>query len=266
MIDVISRVLPGLSPGRLPVFVRFIMGRIFPDWSSQKLGIGPNLLYEAAGYVAGVKKDTVIDTINRTGDVGTAVEELLSMKSQTTFFHEDLDIVYVYHALLQHLRTGRKKVPAGKTARGAETAGKRPPARRPVLPRIMLEELRIGVGEGSVREAIAKAFAVDSALVEHAAQAINDLGEVARLAKTGPAALAEVKITLFHPVRMMLAQQGTIAGMIEEHGSIAAEYKYDGSRFQFHKKGNWCRMIAPVRGCDCRPARCAVAAARVDRP
>ena len=51
------------------------------------------------------------------------------------------------------------------------------------LTRIMLEELRIGVGEGSVRDAIARAFSVDSALVEHAMQALNDAGEVARLAK-----------------------------------------------------------------------------------
>jgi DNA ligase 1 len=108
----------------------------------------------------------------------------------------------------------------------------------------MLEELRIGVGEGSVREAIARAFAVDSALVEHAQQALNDMGEVARLAKTGPSALADVRITPFHPVRMMLAQQGAIADMIEEHGQLAAEFKYDGSRFQFHKKGNWARLYS----------------------
>ena len=54
MIDVISKELPGLSEEELPVFVRFVMGRIFADWSSRKLGIGPNLLYEATGAVAGV--------------------------------------------------------------------------------------------------------------------------------------------------------------------------------------------------------------------
>ncbi len=95
-----------------------------------------------------------------------------------------------------------------------------------------------------MRDAIAKAFAVDSALVEHAMQALNDSGEVARLAKLGPDALRDVSITPFHPVRMMLAQQGSIADMIEEHGQIAAEYKYDGTRFQFHKKGNWARMYS----------------------
>ena len=43
---------------------------------------------------------------------------------------------------------------------------------------------------------------------------------------------------------MMLAQQGAIADMITAHGQVAAEFKYDGSRFQFHKKGNWARMYS----------------------
>ena len=43
---------------------------------------------------------------------------------------------------------------------------------------------------------------------------------------------------------MMLARQGTIAAMLEEEGVLAAEYKYDGTRFQFHKKGNECRIYS----------------------
>ena len=139
----------------------------------------------------------------------------------------------------------RGKNPSGKNClRSAGLLGNAHPLEGRYLARIMLEELRIGVGEGSVREAIARAFAVDSALVEHAMQALNDAGEVARLAKLGPDALRDVRITLFHPVRMMLAQQGTIPDMIKEHGQIAAEFKYDGSRFQFHKKGNWARLYS----------------------
>jgi hypothetical protein len=52
---------------------------------------------------------------------------------------------------------------------------------------------------------------VDVRHVEHAQQALNDLGEVALLARHGEGALAEVRIVPFRPVRMMLAQQGTIA-------------------------------------------------------
>jgi len=244
MIDIISRFLPTLSPEELPVFVRFVMGRIFPDWSSKKLGIGPNLLYEAIGYVAGMKKEQVIEKINTTGDAGRAVEELLSIKSQTTFFHEDLDLVRVYTELIAIAELEGKKSQREKLLAVRRLLGNAHPLEGRYLARIMLEELRIGVGEGSVREAIARAFLVDSALVEHAMQALNDAGEVARLARLGTDALREVRITLFHPVRMMLAQQGTIPDMIQEHGQIAAEFKYDGSRFQFHKKGNWARLYS----------------------
>jgi DNA ligase-1 len=244
MIDIISRVLPTLTPEELPVFVRFVMGRIFPDWSSKKLGIGPNLLYEAIGYVAGMKKEQVIEKITITGDAGRAVEELLSIKSQTTFFHEDLDLVRVYTELIAIAEMEGKKSQREKLLAVRRLLGNAHPLEGRYLTRIMLEELRIGVGEGSVRDAIARAFSVDSALDEHAMQAMNDAGEVARLARLGPGALREVHITLFHPVRMMLAQQGTIPEMIREHGRIAAEFKYDGSRFQFHKKGNWARLYS----------------------
>ena len=220
------------------------MGRIFPDWSSKKLGIGPNLLYIAIGYVAGMKKEEVVEKINATGDAGLAIEELLSIKSQTTFFHEDLDIVRVYNELIAIADMEGKKSQREKLLAVRRLLANARPLEGRYLARIMLEELRIGVGEGSVRDAIAKAFAVDSALVEHAIQALNDTGEVARLAKLGPDALREVRITLFHPVRMMLAQQGTIGEMISEYGRIVAEYKYDGSRFQFHKKGNWARLYS----------------------
>ena len=47
MIEQVSAVLPRLDDEELPIFVRFIMGRVFPDWSPRKLGVGPNLLYDA---------------------------------------------------------------------------------------------------------------------------------------------------------------------------------------------------------------------------
>ena len=244
MIDIISKELPKLTDEELPVFVRFVMGRIFADWSSRKLGIGPNLLYEAVAAVAGISRDRVIDRINETGDVGKAVEELLAVKSQTTFFHEELELVHVYTSLIAIAELEGKKSQREKLLAVRRLLGNAHPLDGRYLARLMHEELRIGVGEGLVREAVARAFSVKSAPAEHAMQALNDMGEVARLAKAGPKNLRDVRITLFHPVRMMLAQQGSIPEMIKEHGEITAEFKYDGSRFQFHKKGNWTRMYS----------------------
>ena len=237
MIDLISRRLPSLSDDELPVFVRFIMGRIFPDWSPLKLGIGPNLLYEGIAYVVGSKKESVIETINRTGDVGKAVEHLLAGKEQTSFFSEDLDLVTVYHEFEKIADIGGRKSQRENLLVVRKLLANAKPLEGRYLARIMLEDLRIGVGEGNIREAVAKAFGINPAVVEHAVQALNDLGYVAQLAKTGESALRDVHISPFRPVKMMLAQQGSIISAIEENGAIAAEYKYDGNRFQFHRQG-----------------------------
>ncbi|MDD1671553.1 MAG: ATP-dependent DNA ligase [Methanomicrobiales archaeon] len=244
MIELVSEMLSTLSDDELPVVVRFIMGKIFPDWSPLKLGIGPNLLYEAVGYVVGKKKEAVIQEINRSGDAGRAIEHLVANKEQTSFFTQELDTADVYRefehiAQIEGKRSQREKLLAVRKL-FANTS----PHEARYLARLMLEELRIGVGEGNVRDAVAKAFKVSPELVEHAFQAINDLGEVARLAKQGEGALGIVHIELFRPVKMMLAQQGTIADMVRDHGAVAAEFKYDGSRFQFHKRGTTCRLYS----------------------
>jgi DNA ligase-1 len=244
MIEIVASVLPHLSEDELPVFVRFVMGRVFPDWSPLKLGIGPNLLYEAVGYVAGRKKAAVVAAVNETGDVGLAVERLLATKSQTSFFSEALTLTGVYAdctriATTDGSRSQREKlrVIEGLLGNAGALEGR-------YLSRLLLEELRIGVGEGNVRDAVARAFAVDASLVAHAHQALNDLGEVALLARQGEEALRAVRIEPFRPVKMMLAQQGTIGEMVADHGAVAVEYKYDGTRFQFHKVGKECRMYS----------------------
>jgi DNA ligase-1 len=244
MIGIISGVLPTLGDDELPIFIRFVMGRIFPDWSPEKLGIGPSLLYEGVAYVAGKHKEDVVSAVNRTGDVGKAVEELLATKEQTSFFSEDLTLMDVYRDLTAVAATGGNRSQREKLLLVRKLFTNARPIEGRYLARIMLEDLRIGVGEGNAREAIAKAFSVNPSLVGHAFQALNDLGQVALLAREGESRLRDVHIQLFHPVRMMLAQQGTIEGSIADNGAMAAEYKYDGSRFQFHKRGGECRMYS----------------------
>jgi len=244
MIEQVAAVLPRLDDDELPVFVRFVMGRVFPDWSPKKLGVGPNLLYDAVAYVVGTKRETVREAINATGDAGLAVERLLAKKEQTSFFIQELQLIEVYRefermAAAEGQRSQREKL---RVAQGL--FGNARPLEGRYLARLMLEELRIGMGEGNVRDAVARAFEVDVRLVEHAHQAMNDLGQVALLARRDPDALSRVTIEPFRPVKMMLAQAGTIAAQLEDHGEVAVEYKYDGSRFQFHKVGDICRIYS----------------------
>lgn len=173
-----------------------------------------------------------------------AIEHLLAGKEQTSFFSEDLEIVGVYHEFEKIAAISGKNSQREKLLVVRKLLANASPLEGRYLARIMLEDLRIGVGEGNIRGAVAKAFSVDPALVEHAMQALNDLGFVAQLARKGEMALRDVHISLFHPVRMMLAQQGSISSAINENGTIAAEYKYDGNRFQFHKSGTITRLYS----------------------
>ncbi|MBO5430637.1 ATP-dependent DNA ligase, partial [Methanocorpusculum sp.] len=244
MTDLLAEVFPQIADDELAIFVRFARGKLFPDWSAEKLNFGPSLLYEALAYVIGKKREDVVRAINSSGDAGEVVEELLNKKQQTTFFTEDLELADVYARFMQMAKSSGKKSQQERLRSAQYLLSNASPLEGRYLARLMLEEMRIGVGEGVVKDAIAKAFDIPQEIVEHAHQALNDLGEVALLAKTNPARLAEVTITPFKPVKMMLAQAGSISGMVETHGQLAAENKYDGSRFQFHKVGNKCAIYS----------------------
>ncbi|MDR0438935.1 MAG: ATP-dependent DNA ligase [Methanocalculaceae archaeon] len=238
MIDTLAEIFPFLSLEDLPVFVRFMRGKIFPDWSSERLRFGPRLLYEVLAYVIGKKQQFVISAINSSGDTGLVVEKLLEKREQTMFLSDDLELLEVYARFLQMAKMSGRKSQQERMRSALYLLSNASPLEGRYLSRLMLEEMRIGVGEGVVHEAISKGFSVPINIVERAHQALNDLGEVAFLAKTDPTALANVHITSFRPVKVMLAQAGSIANMVMAHGFLAAENKYDGSRFQFHKVGD----------------------------
>ncbi len=243
-IDLISSVLPSLSDEDLPIFVRLLLGRPFPSWSPLTLGIGPNLLYEAVAYVTGRNREEVIRILNSVGDLGAAVEELLANKSQTSFFSEELTLGEVYAAFESIARASGARSQKERLRIIQRLFSSATPLEGHYITGILLEDMRIGAGEGNIREAVAKAFGVDAALVEYAQQVLNDMGEVALLARQGEDRLSSVKIRLFRPVRMMLARQGTISQVLADNGTIAAEYKFDGARFQFHKEGGAARMYS----------------------
>lgn len=72
---------------------------------------------------------------------------------------------------------------------------------------MILEELRVGVGEGIMRDAIAKAFKVDPKIVERAHMLTNDLGLVAKVAcEKGVEGLKQLSLKPGRPVKPMLAQ------------------------------------------------------------
>jgi DNA ligase-1 len=105
--------------------------------------------------------------------------------------------------------------------------------------RTVLEELRMGVAEGIIRDAIALAFVKDVEAVDYAWNILSDFGEVARIAKeSGREGLYNVKPILGRPIQVMLGVKAeSIEDVVRRHGKVIVEIKYDGLRLQIHKKG-----------------------------
>jgi DNA ligase 1 len=124
---------------------------------------------------------------------------------------------------------------------------------RPILFRLLHNELRIGLHDGLIQEAIAKASGSELKLVRRAALFLSDLAEVASIALSeGKSGLDQVDIKLFVPLLPMLSELSQDFEQIfkAHNGRTALEYKYDGARVQIHKNGAqvriWSRRLTEV--------------------
>jgi DNA ligase 1 len=124
---------------------------------------------------------------------------------------------------------------------------------RDTLQRIMVGEMRMGVSDGLVLEAIARAFGAPLESTRRAALRLGDLSAVAALAaRGGGAALTAASVQPGVPLLPMLAQIAEdFDEVLEAHGGTSAlEYKYDGARIQLHRDGErvsiWTRRLSDV--------------------
>jgi DNA ligase 1 len=124
---------------------------------------------------------------------------------------------------------------------------------RETLQRIITGEMRTGVSDGLVLDAIARAFAAPLESTRRAALRLGDLSAVAVLAaQGGAAALTAASVRPGVPLLPMLAQIAEdFDEVLEAHGGTSAlEYKYDGARIQLHRDGErvsvWTRRLSDV--------------------
>src|SRR5207245_3955083 len=136
-----------------------------------------------------------------------------------------------------------------------ERAGGAAGAERDRLQRILYGEMRMGLSEGLVLEAVAEAAGVAITTVRRAALVTGDLTAAAALALGKDAqALPAAKPRVFVPLLPMLAEiAGDVGEALAAHGGVSAmEYKYDGARIQLHGDGErvaiWSRRLSEVTG------------------
>jgi len=224
----------------LPVVTLLSLGRVFPTWSEEELGIGSKLLMKAIALVVGVKPEDVEDKQRDAGDIGSAAQELFVKKKQATLFSRKLTIEKVQSNLMKIATVSGNRAQSKKLEILRELLSSASPTEAKYITRTVIEELRVGVGEGTIRDALAQAFDVDKAVVERAHMLTNDLGLVAEVSKEeGIEGLQKLSLNPGKPVKPMLAQLSPgIEASITEMGWAYCETKYDGIRVQIHRLGD----------------------------
>lgn len=235
--SILADFMRNLDADILPIVTLLALGRVFPTWSEEELGIGSKLLMKAISTVVGVSIEDVEDKIRDTGDIGSAAEELFQKKLQVTLFAKPLSVEMVHDNLKKIAKISGSGAQFRKIDILLELLSSALPREAKYITRTVVEELRIGVGEGTIKDAIAEAFDIKKEIIERAHMLTNDLGLVAKVAKEeGEIGLQKLTLKPGKPVKPMLAQLSeSIKTSIEEMGWALCETKYDGVRIQIHR-------------------------------
>lgn len=246
-IELVAAFLKNLDDDELAVASGFIVGDIFSPSLDLVMGVGPSILYEAMARACGCSTERILDMLRATGDPGLVASAAVEKKKPIGFaaFINDgpLSIKEVYERFLAVARASGKGSQDAKVKNLQYLFSRATPLEAQYIARLAIEDMRIGIGEGGVRDAIARAFSQNAAEVERAYNLTNDIGLVAVNARRGT--LADLNVLINHPIKMMLAQVGEgIAASMQELGSAAIEWKYDGARVQIHKDGKRVRIFS----------------------
>ena len=164
----------------LPVVVRFLQGRVFPAWDATTLDIGPALLHEAIARAAGqnVDADDVEAKLADVGEIGAvaATYEFGGQRGLGAFSGGGPDELTVAEVDKQ-LRDIAATIGDGSERTRLDTLfglfNRTSASEAKFLARLVLGEMRIGVGEGTVRDAIAEAFLGGDAAAANADEEVD---------------------------------------------------------------------------------------------
>jgi len=251
-----------------PVYL-LVQGKVFPDYDERKIGVAAKLVIKALRVATGKDSKTITNEWRKIGDLGEVAEKFTASKSQRTLSHRSLTIDKVFDNLRKLAELEGQGAVDKKVKLIAELFSGATPVEAKYIVRTILEDLRVGLGEGTLRDAIVWAFFskqvelkydektnkidVDrkkykeySDAVQDAFDVITDFAEVAHLAKSkGLKGLQKTELHPGKPVKVMLYQKAKdIPDAFKTVGKPAAiEYKYDGFRVLINKKGKEIKLF-----------------------
>lgn len=268
----ISEFLKELPEKDYNTMILLLQGRLFPAWDEQKIGVAARLVIKAINISTGIDLKDIEKRWKELGDLGEVAEDLVSKKKQATLFSQDLEVMKVYSNLISLATLTGAGVVDRKVKLISELLTSAKPVEAKYIVRSALEDMRVGVGDGTIRDAIVHAFFSAEKVgrlerihdesedfiynyeddqfdnkkeyvkvVQNAYNITNDFGRVIDIArKDGVEGLEAIEIEVGQPLKVMLYPKATdVEDAFRIVGKPAAfEYKYDGFRVQIHVKGD----------------------------
>jgi DNA ligase-1 len=230
-----------LSPAELPIAAVFLTGRPFSETDQRATGLGWAAIATTVTALAGVPRSALAEAYDRSSDLGLAVADVLTGVGHAPDPETSprLEEVAATYAAIE-----TASGPARKSALLGSLLERSDPLTAKYVVKILSGELRIGLREGLVEAAIAKAFDRPIDAVKWAGMLTGDIGRTAELARDGR--LDDASLALFNPIKFMLASPAEDATLIMGRlgAPVWVEDKYDGIRAQLHKSGREVRLYS----------------------
>ena len=219
-------------------------GKLYPDFVGIEIGVAEKLAIRAVARATGRSEKEIEENMKKTGDLGETTQKFLEKKTQVTFFQETLTVEKVYDTFDKMARSTGAGSMDQKINLLAGLLSNATPKEAKYIIRTVTGELRLGIADMTVLDALAIAYGGGKEAREDIERAYNissDLGRVAKtVAEKGIESIRKFKVSIGEPIRPMLAERlGSPQEILEKLGGrCIAEFKYDGERVQAHKKGN----------------------------
>ena len=221
-----------LDAKQLPIATIYFTGKAFAQSDLRTVQVGGSIIYRAIMGAANMSDVEFRRIAHSHGDAGKTAFEALDGRTQS----KSLTILQSKE-FLEQLQQARG--PIAKTATLQKRLSLLSAREGQYLVKILTGDLRIGLREGLVEEAIAKAFDASLDDVKEANMLLGDIGATASLALRRE--LQRAELSIFRPIKCMLASPEPTAEAIwarfvdQKSESVYAEDKFDGIRAQLHR-------------------------------
>ncbi|MEM3113388.1 MAG: ATP-dependent DNA ligase [Candidatus Pacearchaeota archaeon] len=248
-INILSEFLKKLAKSKLDnQVIYFLRGRVLPDYDAREFGISNQLVIKVISKASGISVDHVVKEFNKIGDLGEVAEKLISRKKQSILYHSTLSVEKVFGNLRKIFELTGKGSVDKKISLVTDLLVNATALEAKYITRTLLNDLRIGVQDSTLREAISEAFfpgdrkerkeILDK--IEEVYDLTNDFALVFEAAIKGEKAFDEIEITPGKAMNVMLpVKVSDISEAFRICGKPAAiEHKYDGFRVVISKNKN----------------------------